>query len=129
MPVFKRLQLLFVLFAWFLATGAQWDVVQTIGWGRMIANYSRSMPLLDAVKMTFTAENMCRVCEVVSEAKQQENEAQTLGGSVKTKLVLIFQPVPSLVLPIPASPEWPVLQMQPENAPRLAPPTPPPQFV
>lgn len=127
--MFKRLQLLFVLSAWFLATGAQWDVVQTFGWGRMIANYSRSMPLLDAVIMTFNAENMCRVCEVVSEAKQQNDEAQTLGGSVKTKLVLIFQPVPSLVLATPAGQEWPVLLMQRGSAPRKAPPTPPPQFV
>ncbi len=129
MPVLKRLQLLLVLSAWLLATGAQWDVIQTVGWGRMIANYSRSMPLLEAVKMTFTAENMCRVCEVVSEAKQQENETQALGGSVKTKLLLVFQPVPSLVLTVPPGPEWPVLQMRPENAPCRVPPTPPPQFV
>ncbi len=50
----RRLSLLTLLTAWLLATGSQWDMVQTLGWGRMIVRYSQTMTLAQAVRLTFT---------------------------------------------------------------------------
>lgn len=127
--VIKRLQLLSVLIAWFMATGAQWDLVQTFGWSRMIANYSKSMPLMEAVRLTFTAENMCRVCEVVSDAKRQEKTTQAPGGTLKSTLVFVVPPSPVFVLAAPGHEAWLTTEMVPSSTQRPVPPTPPPQVA
>jgi hypothetical protein len=69
----RRFQISVVLLAWFMATGAQWDLVQTFAWGRMVATYSRTMPLVQAVRLTFTPGTMCSICKAVNEAKRQES--------------------------------------------------------
>ena len=63
--MFRRLQLIAVLLAWLLATGSQWDGAQVFAWGKMVATYSRTMPLTAAVRLTFTPGNECDVCVVV----------------------------------------------------------------
>lgn len=125
----RRFQIAVVLFAWFMASGAQWDLVQTFAWGRMIATYSRSMPMLRAVKMTFAPGNMCAFCKAVNEAKRQENTPAVPGGKADTKLVLVFQPVPNVVLTTPARDGWSLSDRVPMSAPRSDPPTPPPRIA
>jgi hypothetical protein len=46
----RKFSLILTLAAWLLATGSHWDLVQTFGWGRMIATYSQSMSFAQAVK-------------------------------------------------------------------------------
>jgi hypothetical protein len=89
----RRAQLIGVLFAWLLASGGHWHVVQTVAWGRMIAAYAKTMPLPEAVRLTFAPDNLCGVCELVSAAQQTEG-ANTLppGVSLQDKLPLVFQP-------------------------------------
>lgn len=110
-----------------MATGAQWDLVQTFGWGRMIANYSQTMSLGEAVKKTFNGE-MCSVCKVVNEAKQQESKTTVPGGKLDTKMILVFQPVPTVILTVPDSDSWSHSDREPLSAQRSAPPTPPPRL-
>lgn len=125
----RRFQIVVVLFAWFMASGAQWDLVQTFAWGRMVANYSRAMPLLRAVKLTFTPGNMCSICRAVSEAKQQENAPAVPSGKADTKLLLVFQPVQRLILTPPIQETWSLSDRYPESAQRSNPPTPPPRVA
>ncbi len=126
----RRLSLVSLLCAWLLATGSQWDVVQTFAWGKMIVTYAQTMPLADAVRLTFTAGNECGVCEIVNEARQQQSDA-TLPGEPSGKLAkipLVFQASSVFVASAPAvlglSPDV-LLEMQ--GVARAAPPVPPPR--
>jgi hypothetical protein len=124
----KRLQIFVVLVAWFMATGAQWDLVQTFGWGRMIVNYSRSMQLSAAVKKTFGGE-MCGICRAVNQAKQQEEKSNVPALTVKAKLVMICSPAPQFVLSAPDRAAWSPSDREPLSAGRPVPPTPPPRVA
>lgn len=122
----KRLQITLVLFAWFLATGAQWDLVQVFGWGRMIATYSRTMPLGKAIERTFDGE-LCGVCRVVEGAKQQEKEAPVQNGKRDTKMIFVLPPVTDSIAPVARTAAWSPSDMRLPSALRSAPPTPPPR--
>lgn len=125
-PVLKRSQIFVVLLAWVMATGAQWDLVQVFGWGRMIANHSRNMTLIDAVKKTFDGE-MCNVCLAVKAAKQQESRTTVPSGKFEGKIILVYQPTTEVILTAPDSSGWPHGDREPLSALRSAPPTPPPR--
>ena len=67
----RQLSLVLALLAWLLATGSEWDLVQTFAWGRMITDYSHKMTFAQAVAKTFAPETMCNLCRAVAAAKQQ----------------------------------------------------------
>jgi hypothetical protein len=124
-----KLQIGTVLLAWFIATGAQWDLVQSFAWGRMIAGYSRTMPLAEAVRLTFQPDNLCSICQMVSVAKQQQSkEAGAPGSSAVSKAPLIFQAAPSVVVAPPAVAHWRAVGLTVAGIGRTAPPLPPPRL-
>lgn len=124
----RRISLILTLAAWLLATGSHWDLVQTFAWGRMIATYSQTVPLAEAIRLTFTPENMCGICSAVSTAKQQQSDAAAIpGGKLDGKILLAFTPAPapvvaapSFVSPVFDHPWTPISE-------RAAPPVPPPR--
>lgn len=123
----RRFQLCTVLFAWLLATGSHWDLVQTFAWGRMIGNYVRTMPLGDAIRLTFTPDNLCSVCELVQDAKQQQDETTIPGVKLDGKILLVFQPDPQPRIEARAiEPWWWSHDALPVSA-RATPPLPPPR--
>jgi len=125
--VSKRIQLIAVLFAWFLTTGGQWDLVQTFGWGRMIAEYNRSMPLTEAVKKAFSGE-MCGVCEAVDDARQQERDAAPPGvGKLDVKFVMLVQPAGEFVYRAVDPAAWLMSDRVALSEGRGVPPLPPPR--
>lgn len=125
--VLRRFQLITLLLAWCVTTGAQWDLVQTFGWARMMVNYSRSMPLLQAAQRTFSGE-MCGVCELVNTAGQKEKEQSPApGGKLETKLIFLVQPAVAYVTPVVQKQDWVVHDLSMAGADRAAPPTPPPR--
>jgi len=126
----QRLSLVLTLTAWLFATGGQWDVVQTFGWGRMIFTYSQSIPLLRAVEQTFRGDTLCGVCLAVQAAKQrqQSTDAKVPNPRAPEKIFLanpagvgVFASAAfactGLVPDLPA----------PVSADRSAPPGPPPR--
>ena len=129
----RQLSLILTLTAWLLATGSHWDLVQTLGWGRMIATYSQSMSFTQALKRTFSAGATCGVCDAVTTAKQQETSdasAPTAPGKSFGKIHLVFAPdsTPAqLILPV-VFPWSPSDQTVP-RATRAAPPLPPPRAL
>src|SRR5471032_1474735 len=74
----RQLSLLLTLAAWLLATGSQWDLVQTFAWGRMFVENTRTLPLLEAAQRTFSPEGRCPICAAVSAAKQQQENSAPL---------------------------------------------------
>ena len=125
----RRLSLITMLTAWLLATGSHWDLLQTFAWGRMIATYSQSMSLTQAVKLTFTPDNVCGLCQSVSEAKQQMAPDTALPSEAKSfgKILLIFQPVAVFVPRGSVTAAWGWNHAVPGCRDRSPPPLPPPR--
>ncbi len=96
----------------------------------MFASYVPTMSIARAVELTLTPDNMCSLCETVSEAKQKQDAAlpSDLSQLVK-KAPLIFQATPSVVLTAPATTSWLTLAAQPLSVDPAAPPVPPPRIV
>jgi hypothetical protein len=120
-----------MLSAWLLATGSHWDLVQTFAWGRMIACYSQTMSLKQAVKLTFTADNLCGICQSVSEAKQQlEHDAGLPSGGKSTKkILLVFHPASLFCAWVPSPQMVRAGDVVPACRDRSPPPVPPPRAV
>lgn len=117
-----------VLFAWLLATGSHWDLVQAFAWGRMITTYMEDMSFTEAVAMTFQPENLCPVCRSVSKAKQQDQDP-TLPSEGKNfgKVVFVYKPQ-SEIIPDLRGDNWPSPEdVSPRELDRLPPPVPPPR--
>lgn len=125
----RRLSLILTLAAWLLATGSQWDLVQTFAWGRMFVLNARTRPLLEAARFTFSPEGRCAICNTVSHAKrqQQENSATIPGGKPDAKILLAFEPAPSPVVAAPDSSPWSLRDPLAPAMTRAAPPVPPPR--
>lgn len=118
-----------MLAAWLLATGSHWDLIQTFAWGRMIATYSRTMPLAQAVRLTFTPDNLCGVCKSVSEAKQQQDAAVPGEASSKAagKILLVFEPRTAWSADLPSVRGWVAFDPHLAGRDRSPPPVPPPR--
>jgi hypothetical protein len=109
-----------------MATGAQWDVVQTFGWTRMVINYSRTMDVFQAIHRTFSGE-MCKICHAVNDAKQQEEHSAVPTRKLDAKAFCVFQPAAKFIFATTSLYRWPAGDLEPAAALRAAPPTPPPR--
>ena len=129
----RRFTTLFVLCAWLLASGAHWDLAQSFAWTRMVVNYSRTMPLAAALRLTFQPDNLCGVCEFVAEGKTRTNPADAsapgvpAGSPTKGKLLLATAPESLFVYRIVPAAAWPEEQFRPDACARPAPPVEPPR--
>ena len=129
----RRFSTLLVLCAWLLASGAHWDVVQGFAWGRMIANYSKSMPLAEAVRLTFTADNLCQVCTFVADNHTRSDASGTDASQparaplFKAGAPLACPPEYHFVFSSVPAPKWPTAHFRPDALARPAPPVEPPR--
>lgn len=129
--MFRRFSLVLTLAAWLLATGSQWDLAQMFAWGRMIATYSQSMSVVQAVQKTFEGE-MCAVCAVVQDAKQNQTPDGTPAPENKLtgKIFFVSAPVaPWIGSPAPQCAGLAPALSAPSSADRGAPPSPPPRAL
>jgi hypothetical protein len=133
----RRLSALLLLSAWLLASGAQWDLLQSFAWGRMIANYSRTMPVAEAVRLTFTPDNLCGMCSFVAVAKTRADgtsegrphEPAPVDPGAKAKAPLAAPPEHLFIFSSAPVPEWPAECFRADARARPAPPTEPPRAV
>jgi hypothetical protein len=102
----------------------------------MIVEYSRSMSVAEAVRRTFTADQLCGLCEFVAEGKTRADSS----GSTTTddpskdpngKSPAIYPAGPGLGLVFSALPTrtWSVEHLRPVACARPAPPTEPPRVA
>lgn len=125
----RKLSLITMLTAWLLATGSHWDLVQTFAWGRMIATYSQTMSVAQAVQLTFTADTLCGLCESVSEAKQQQDSAAASDAKAVGKITLIYQAQSVWVAEVPECGRWNAGDVAPNGIEGDPPPVRPPRVV
>jgi len=124
----RKLQLICLLSAWLVATGSPWDVVQVFAWGRMFTGYVRQMSLTAAFGQTFKPDNMCSLCRAVKAAKQRQDQSPAAGDKDELgKILLVFEPVPQLVVARPPFSTWSPSNQIMIDLGRSAPPVPPPR--
>ena len=124
-----RFQVILVLALSFLATGAQWDLIQVFAWARMTVNHTRSMPFSRAVTKTFDGE-MCGLCQMVANAKKQDQSRSNLPElKMESKILLFFQAAPRVVVDAPRTAAWRPTEAVVVTAGRSAPPVPPPRVA
>jgi hypothetical protein len=104
----RHISLFALLLAWLCANGAVWNVVQLVGWAKMLHDYSQVMPTAKAIQVTFDGSKPCELCQLSQSAQDAAREQQPrdadLGGSDKT--LLAFHVTAPLVLHMPDT-DWP----------------------
>jgi hypothetical protein len=100
----RNLSIVCLLVAWFCANGAVWNVVQVVGWMKMIHDYSQVMPTATALQRTFAGSMPCKLCHISQKAqdaaRDQLPRGATLGGGME-KLLLLSESAPAVVLTAP----------------------------
>ena len=84
-----------VLFAFLLNCGGHWYILQGVAWVNMIRDYSRMVPLTQAVAMTFSGKYPCPICKGIAEEKKAENakfcsfskEVKKISTSAKVQVI------------------------------------------
>jgi len=71
-----------------VGSGAQWAVVQSVAWARMLVDYSRHASIVVAVKQTFDGEHPCALCKKVQVAKKEREQEKEIGAVPILKAVL-----------------------------------------
>jgi len=103
-----RISITCLLFAWLCANGAVWNVVQVVGWAKMLHDNSRVMSAAKAIQVTFDGSKPCQFCHLSQAAqdtaRKQQPSAADLGSS--DKILLAFHVAAPLVLNVPDS-TWP----------------------
>jgi hypothetical protein len=123
----SRFSIPIVLLLCAVATGSQWDLLQTFAWGRMMVMNSQAMPLSAAVGRTFSGE-MCGLCRLVAQAEKQEKSRSDIPEvKMAGKVLLYFQPAPAIVVAAPEARAWFAGGSPAATEGRSAPPVPPPR--
>jgi hypothetical protein len=127
--MWRRFQIYAILVAWFIATGSQWDLIQSFGWARMFAGNLETMSFFDAAKATFAPEHVCGICQAVQKARQQEQKSVPANEKSKGKLLLVLSPRSTVVIGVPLGRTWPGDSFRLPDSARAAPLLPPPKLV
>lgn len=59
----------------FLSVGGHWAVLQSVAWGRMVVEFSRTDPLGTALAKTFDGEHPCTMCLKIRAGRAQEKKS------------------------------------------------------
>ena len=88
------------------ATGAHWNVLQSIAWTRMLADNLTTCSFTEALQKTFDGKHPCCLCKVIAAGKKSEQKKEFTAPiqkfefpPVNTKLILIVPVDFRLVLP------------------------------
>lgn len=90
----------------------------------MVRDYSERVPVMTAVKMTFSGQYPCKMCKAIAEKRQQENDKLTKLPEFKKDF--LETPAPVLAGPPSAPLTYAVTEDHPVTL-RDVPPTPPPR--
>jgi hypothetical protein len=72
----------------FVSLGGHLALLQTVAWGNMLVDYSKSASFSEAAKMTFDGGHPCSLCKVVEESKKQEEKKPLLKATAKMEVAL-----------------------------------------
>jgi len=64
-----------MLVALLTASGGHWIVLQSVAWGTMIVDYSRTSRFCEAVSKTFDGKHPCALCKSIEKTRNSENKS------------------------------------------------------
>jgi hypothetical protein len=105
----RRLSAFLILIAFVFSTGGHWYVLQGVAWTKMVGEFSEHAPLVRAIKMAVSGQYPCKMCKVIAEKKQQEEQSQYKLPTIKKDFVSL-QPA-SLLQPVIGPLTYAVVQM------------------
>ncbi len=88
-----------LLLAVAISMGLHYAVVQVVGWVNMTVEYSRTVPISEALVMTFDGKHPCELCKLVE--NELKKSAQDDKRAPEKKTELKFPPVVCWVDGIP----------------------------
>ena len=65
-------------------SGAHWFALQSIAWGRMIADFSRQDSLGTAISKTFSGKHPCSMCLQIRKGWHEERQREEKLPWIKT---------------------------------------------
>ena len=106
--------------------GGHWAILQSVAWMTMVAGYSQTDPLKNALVKTFDGKHPCPICKFVAKGKKSEQKHET--QKLLTKLDFILTPTRVTIYPPPPAPRQfsPAVFAESRNE---TPPTPPPRYL
>src|SRR5439155_4014463 len=108
------------------ALGGHWAILQSVAWMTMVAGYSQTAPLKEALVKTFDGKHPCSICKFVANGKKSEQKRETQKLLTKLDFFLASTPA-ALFPPVPEA-----FHFTPPPAARArseTPPTPPPRTL
>jgi hypothetical protein len=77
------------IFALCCAIGLHWVAIQSIGWTTMLIEYSKRVPLRQAIAQTFDGSHPCALCHVVTTGKKSEKKSEFQIPTPKIDLICL----------------------------------------
>ena len=106
--------------------GGHWAILQSVAWMTMVAGYSQTDPLKNALVKTFDGKHPCPICKFVAKGKKSEQKHET--QKLLTKLDFILAPTRVTIYPPPPAPRHLSPAVFAESRSET-PPTPPPRHL
>ena len=108
-----------------VSLGGHWVLLQGLAWTTMLARFSQTMPLTEAVASTFDGKHPCSLCLAVQKGQQEEQKKSKLQPL--QKLVLILDAQVLALIPPPPLPQGSQL-VEALRSRAEEPPRPPPRM-
>jgi len=108
------------------ALGGHWAILQSVAWMTMVAGYSQTAPLKEALVKTFDGEHPCPICKFVDKGKKSEQKQDT--QKLLTKLDFVLASTTAGLFP-PVSEAFHFTPPPSAGARSDIPPTPPPRTL
>jgi len=106
--------------------GGHWAILQSVAWMTMVAGYSQTDPLKNALVKTFDGKHPCPICKFVAKGKKSEQKHET--QKLLTKLDFILAPTRVTIYPPSPAPRHFSLAVFAESRSET-PPTSPPRHL
>src|SRR5262245_58646171 len=71
------------------ALGWHWVILHSVAWVSMATEYSRVLPLRDAIVKTFDTSSRCTLCKFVAEGKKAEQEKNVKKDVLKLDFFVV----------------------------------------
>ena len=104
-PEVLRVRKLLIALVLILCIGAQWPILQSVAWMRMLVSYSKHGTIEMAIAKTFDGKHPCKLCKLVIAGKQAEKGKDQQTSLKKLDLFLTIS-APILFPPTEESSPW-----------------------
>ncbi len=88
----RRITQWLVVLLLIVSVGGHWAVLQSVAWVSMVAQFSQTMPLSQAVVNAFDGQHPCPLCKAVKEGQQAERKESQLKPPEKMTFGLTPEP-------------------------------------